>query len=34
MTRKRAVKLLMARGYIRNHANGLMRNKAPSDSNF
>lgn len=34
MTRKRAVKLLMARGYSRNHANGLMRNKAPSDSNF
>ncbi len=34
MTRKRAVKLLMARGYSRNHANGLMRNKAPGDSNF
>ena len=34
MTRKRAVKLLMARGYSRNRANGLMRNKAPGDSNF
>ena len=34
MTRKRAVKLLMARGYSRNHANGLMRNKASGDSNF
>ena len=34
MTRKRAVKLLMARGYSRNHANGLMRSKAPGDSNF
>nr|DAG20446.1 MAG TPA: hypothetical protein [Caudoviricetes sp.] len=34
MTRKRAVKLLMARGYSRNHANGLMRLKVPGDSNF
>ena len=34
MTRKRTVKLLMARGYSRNRANGLMRNKAPGDSNF
>lgn len=34
MTRKRAVKLLMARGYSRNRANGLMRSKAPGDSNF
>jgi hypothetical protein len=34
VTRKRAVKLLMARGYSRNHANGLMRNKAPGNSNF
>mgnify|MGYP000616876843 CR=1 FL=1 len=34
MTRKRAVKLLMARGYSRNRANGLMRNKAPGDSNL
>lgn len=34
MTRKRAVKLLMARGYSRNHANRLMRSKAPGDSNF
>ena len=34
MTRKRAVKLLMARGYSRNYANGLMRSKAPGDSNF
>lgn len=34
MTRKRAVKLLMARGYSRNRANGLMRFKVPGDSNF
>lgn len=33
MTRKRAVKLLMARGYSRNRANFLMRSKAPGDSN-
>lgn len=34
MTRKRAVKLLMARGYSRNRANRLMRFKVPGDSNF
>lgn len=34
MTRKRAVKLLIARGYSRNRANGLMRSKAPGDSNL
>ncbi len=34
MTRKRAVKLLMARRYSRNRANRIMRLKAPGDSNF
>ena len=34
MTRKRTVKLLMARGYSRNRANRLMRLKVPGDSNF
>ena len=34
MTRKHAVKLLMARGYSRNRANRLMRFKVPGDSNF
>lgn len=33
MTRKRAVKLLMSRGYSRNSANRLMRGKAAGDSN-
>lgn len=33
MTRKRAVKLLMARGYSRNCANSLMRAKPPGHSN-
>lgn len=33
MTRKRAVKLLMARGYSRNRANSLMRVKPPGHSN-
>lgn len=33
MTRKRAVKLLMARGYSRNRANSLMRAKPPGHSN-
>lgn len=33
MTRKRAVKLLMARGCSRNHANSLMRTKPPGHSN-
>lgn len=33
MTRKRAVKLLMARGYSRNRANSLMRTKPPGHSN-
>ena len=34
MTRKRAVKLLMARGYSRNLANGLMQNKLTNNSNL
>nr|DAE14096.1 MAG TPA: hypothetical protein [Caudovirales sp. ctlwr10] len=34
MTRKRAVKLLMARGYSRNRANRIMQSKAPGDSNL
>ena len=34
MTRKRAVKLLMARGYSRNLANGLMQNKLANNSNL
>lgn len=34
MTRKRAVKLLMARGYSRNLANGLMQNKPANNSNL
>jgi len=34
MTRKRAVKLLMARGYSRNLANGLMQNKPVNNSNL
>ena len=34
MTRKRAVKLLMARGYSRNRANRLLRFKVPGDNNF
>lgn len=33
MTRKRAVKLLMARGHSRNCANSLMRAKPPGHSN-
>lgn len=33
MTRKRAVKLLMARGYSRNQADYLMRAKPPGHSN-
>lgn len=33
MTRKRAVKLLMARGCSRNRANSLMRTKPPGHSN-
>ena len=33
MTRKRAAKLLMARGYSRNCANSLMRAKPPGHSN-
>ena len=34
MTRKRAVKLLMARGYSRNRANRIMQRKALGDSNL
>lgn len=34
MTRKRAVKLLMARGYRRNRANALMYHKSIGESNF
>ena len=34
MTRKRAVKLLMDRGYSRNLANGLMQNKPANNSNL
>ena len=34
MTRKRAVKLLMARGYSRNRANRIMQSKTPGDSNL